>query len=103
MRADKERVEAGAAKYYEIVVRAQAGFADSDARVRDAINQFERSFDASRESLEVAIVHANDACAGGERPIEFGIRVNFDQRFHSTFSRERDEVAKKIIFEHGNN
>jgi len=57
MRADEEGIETGGAQLDEIVVGTQAGFAHGDAMVRDAINQFERSLDASCESLEVAIVH----------------------------------------------
>ncbi len=100
MSADEEGVETGGAKLDEIVVRAQAGFADGDAMMRDAVDQFERSLDASCESLEVAIVHANDARASGQGPIEFSIRVHLDQRFHSKFSPERDEIAKKVILKH---
>ena len=100
MRADEKGVETGGAKFDEIVVRAQAGFADGDAMVRDAADQFERSLGASRESFEIAIVHANDARASGEGPIEFGFRVHFDQRFHSKFSPKSDEIAKKVILKH---
>ena len=52
MSADEEGVEASSAKFDEIVVGTQPGFADGEAIVRDTINQFERSFDASRESFE---------------------------------------------------
>src|SRR5207249_8141102 len=100
MRANEKGVETGGAKFDEILVRAQAGFADGDAMVRDAIDQFERSLDASRERLEVAIVDANDARACGQGPIEFSIRVHLDQRFHSKFSPEHDEIAKKVILKH---
>src|SRR6266446_3578726 len=61
--------------------------------VWDAIDQFERSLNASRESLEVAIIHADEARANGEGSIEFGIRVHFDQRFHSKFPPESDGIA----------
>src|SRR6266436_5402262 len=71
--------------------------------VWDAIDQFEGSLNASRESLEVAIIHADEARANGEGSIEFGIRVHFDQRFHSKFSPESDEIAKKSIFKHRDN
>src|SRR6476646_3342330 len=79
--ADEKRVEAGVAESGEVVVGSQAGFAHGDAGVGNALDEFERSFHAQVQSLQVAIVDADDAGAGGERTIEFGDGVNLDERF----------------------
>jgi len=41
MRADEEGIEARGTKLHEVVVGAQAGFADGDAAVGNAADQFE--------------------------------------------------------------
>src|ERR1700688_2006819 len=53
---DEESVEAGGAQAQQIVVRAQAGFANRDTMFGDAADQLERSFRADRERFQVAIV-----------------------------------------------
>src|ERR1700682_1470252 len=103
MSADEEGVETGGAQLDEIVVGAEARFADREAMVRDAADQFERSFDASRESFEVAIIYANDVRLGGDSSVELGRSVHLDNRLHAKFTAQRDEIAKKVIFKHGDN
>jgi len=99
--ANEKRVEAGFTKFLQIVVGAEAGFADGDAIVRDAFDQFERSLDADVERLEVAVVDTDDAAAYGEGAAEFLGRVNFHERLHSKLTAEGDEVAKRIVAQHG--
>ena len=103
MSADEEGVEPGGAKPLQAVVRTEAGFANGNAMVRDAIDQFKRSFDPSRERLEVAIVHADDARTGGERAVDFANSVDLDKRLHAEFAAECDEIAKKGILKHSDN
>ena len=59
--ADEESVEAGVAEFGEVVVSAEAGFADRDAGLWDALDEFERGLDAQVQSLQIAIVDADDA------------------------------------------
>src|ERR1700720_1787637 len=44
--ADQKRVKPGVAKFREIVVSAEPGFADGDASIRDPLDKFERRLDA---------------------------------------------------------
>ena len=97
--ADEKSVEAGDAEFGEVVVSAQTRFADGDAVVGNAVDQLEGSLDAQVESLQVAIVDADDAGAGGKRAVEFGGGVNLDERLHAEFAAESDQVAKKLVAE----
>ncbi len=101
MRADQESVKTGGAELHEIVVGAQTGFADGDAVVGNAADQFERSIYINGQRLQIAIVYTQDARPGGEGAIEFFAGVNFDERLHSNLAAKYDEVAKKRIFESG--
>ena len=53
------------------------------------------------ESFEVAVVDADDFGAGGEGAVEFGFRVNFDERLHFYFATEVDELFKRGIAQSG--
>src|SRR5256885_2084935 len=101
MSADEEGVEPGGLKLHEIVVRAQAGFADGDAIVGDPADQFEGCFDADGERFEVAVVYADDAGAASESAVELIGRVNLDERLHANLAAQGDEVAKQRIFKYG--
>ena len=101
MRADEESVEACGAKLHEIVMGAQAGFADRDAVVWNAADQFEGCFDADGEGFEVTVVYTDDAGAGGERAVEFFGGVHLDERLHAQLAAQGDEVAKQRIFKYG--
>src|ERR1700723_2119202 len=95
--ADEKSVEAGIAEFGKIVVSAEARFADGDASLGDAIDQFERGFDAQLQGFQIAIVDPDDACICGERAVELGGRVNFDQRLHLQLASESDQAAKKFV------
>src|SRR6266850_156825 len=82
MRANEESVKTGGAKLHEIVVGAQAGFADGDRR-------------------EVAVVYADDAGAGAESAVELIGSVNLDERLHAQLAAQSDEVRKQRIFKYG--
>lgn len=99
MRADEEGVKTGSAQFHEIVVGAQAGFADGNAIVGNAADQFEGSFESNGKRLEVAVVYADDARTGGEGPIEFVGGVNFDERLHAQLAAQSEEVAEESVFE----
>src|SRR5258708_34182558 len=92
--ADEKRVEAGFVEFLQAVVGAEAGFADGDAIVRDAFDQFERSLDADVERLQVAVVDADDAAAYGAGAVEFLGRVDFHQLLHSKFTAKAYEGAQ---------
>src|SRR5258708_19025667 len=92
--ADEKRVEAGFAEFLQVVVGAEAGFADGDAIVRDAFNQFERSLHADVERFQVAVVDADDAAAYGEGAVEVLGRMNFHERLHSKFTAKAYEGAQ---------
>src|SRR5258708_4430698 len=97
---DEKRIETGFLELLQVVVGAEAGFADGDAIFWDASDQFERSLDADVERLQVAVVDADDAAANGESAAEFLGRVNFHERLHSKFAAEGDEVAKLRVAQH---
>ena len=58
MGANEKSVETGGVQLHQIIVGAQAGFADGNAIIRDAADQFERSIKADRERSYIAIVYA---------------------------------------------
>src|SRR5579864_2243336 len=95
--ANQKSIKAGAAQLREIVVSAKPGLADGHARVWYTLDKFERCLDAQIQSLQIAIVDADDAGICRKRAFEFGGRVNFDQRLHFKFSPECDEVAKEFV------
>ena len=74
----------------EIVVGAEAGFANGDAAIGNALDQFEGSLDAEIESFQIAIIHADDTGLGGERAVEFRGGVNFHQGLHFQLTAESD-------------
>src|SRR4029077_9148224 len=102
MLADEECVEACFAEFLQVVVGAESGFADGDAIVGDAFDQFEGSLDADVERLQVAVVDANDAAARGDGTVEFIGRVDLDERLHAKFAAEGEEVAKLRVMQYGN-
>src|SRR5260370_36132870 len=103
MRANEESVKTGGAKLDEIGVRAQAGFADGDALVGNAPDQFKRSIDVNGQGLQVAVVYTDDARTGSERAIELFSGVNFDERLHADLSAKSEELAKERIAKSGDN
>src|SRR5258708_5534854 len=80
---------------------AQAGFADRDAMVGNLIDQLEGSFGAHGQSLQVAIVHSQDAGVRSERAVEFSPGVNFHERLHAKLAAERDEFMELRISKRG--
>src|SRR5882762_328131 len=103
MLADQESIEAGIAQAKQIVMGAQAGFADRDTMVGNLIDQLEGSFGTDDQSLQVAIVHPQDAGVRGERPVKFSPGVNFDQRLHAKLAAERDELMELRIGKRSDN
>src|SRR6266403_2877626 len=103
MLADQESIEAGMAQAKQIVMRAQAGLADRDTMVGNLIDQLEGSFGTDGQSLQVAIVHPQDAGVRGERAIQFRPGVNLDERLHTKLSAERDEFMQLRISKRSNN
>src|SRR5579872_4786767 len=101
--ADEKRVEPGLAKFREIVMSAEARFADGHAGVRDTLDKFERSLDAQIQSLQIAIVDPDDAGICRKRAFEFGGRVNFDERLHFQLAAECDKVAQEFVMKSSNN
>src|SRR5580692_2401432 len=101
--ADQKGVEAGGPESQEIVVRAESGFADYDASIGDALDEFEGGLDTQAESFQVAVVDADDVRSGGEGAIELSGGVDFHERLHADLAAERDEIAKKFIVERSNN
>src|SRR5260370_14114540 len=103
MRANEESVKTGGAELDEIGVRAQAGFADGDAFVGNAPDQFERGIDLNGQGLQVAVVYTDDARTGSERAIELFSGVNFDERLHADLAAKSEEVTNQAICKCGNN
>src|SRR6266446_6090916 len=97
-----ESIEACGAKLHEIVMGAQAGFADRDAVVRNATDLFEGCFDADGKGFEVTVVYTDNAGAGGQGAVEFLRRVHLDERLHAQLAAQGDKVAKQRIFKYGN-
>src|SRR5579864_251524 len=79
---DEKSIEAGRAKFLEVGMRTQPGFADSDTIIGNARDQFERRLHADIESFEVAVVYANDAGARGEGAVKLGGGVDLDNGLH---------------------
>src|SRR6266404_4060726 len=82
-------------------MRAQAGFTDHDTMVGNLVDQLEGRFGTDGQSLQVAIVHPQDAGVRGERPVKFSPGVNFDQRLHAKLAAERDEFMELRISKRG--
>ena len=61
------------------------------------IDQLEGSFGTDGQSLQVAIVHPQDAGVRGERPVKFSPSVNFNERLHTKLAAERDELMQLRI------
>src|ERR1700687_2459393 len=97
MLADEEGIEAGGAQFDEIIVGAQSGFADGNAILGDAADQFEGGLHADGESLEAAIVYAQNARTDGESAVEFFAGVYLDERFHSKLAAQSNQLAKEGI------
>src|SRR5882724_12933745 len=87
----------------QIVMGAQAGFADRDTMVGNLIDQLEGSFGAYCQSLQVAIVHSQDSGVRGKRSVEFRPGVNFNKRLHTKLAAERDELMELRIGKRSNN
>src|ERR1700752_5326833 len=102
MFADEEGIETGLVEAKQIVVGAEAGFADGDTMVRDALDQFQRGFRANREGLQVAIVDAKNARIGREGAVELGLCVDFNERLHAEFAAKSDEFAELRVAKRGN-
>jgi len=90
--ANEEGVEADGAELPQVLVGAQAGFADGEAIVRDVLDQIVRGLHAYREGFQVAIVHTEDARTGRYRASELFKRVDFDERLHAQFASESDQL-----------
>src|SRR6266404_8204176 len=84
-------------------MRAQAGFTDHDTMVGNLVDQLEGRFGTDGQSLQVAIVHPQDAGVRGERPVKFSPGVNFDQRLHAKLAAERDELMELRIGKRSDN
>ena len=89
MLANQKCVVAGGPQLKEIVMRAQAGFADRDTMFRDALDQLEGSFRANGQSSQITIVHANDAGVRGESAFQLHVRVHFDERLRRMRAQPR--------------
>src|SRR5258708_32978177 len=101
MLADQESIEASIAQAKQIVMGAQARFADRDTMVGNLVDQLEGSFGAHGQSLQVAIVHAENACVGGKGAVEFSPGVNLHERLHAKLAAERDELVQLRISKRG--
>src|SRR6267378_3052421 len=84
-------------------MRAQAGFTDRDTMIGNLIDQLEGSFGTHGQSLQVAIVHAENAGIRGERAVQFRPGVNLDERLHTKLAAERDELMQLRISKRSNN
>src|SRR5882672_6890698 len=82
MLADQESIEASSAQ-------------------ANLIDQLEGSFGAHGQSLQVAIVHSQDAGVRSERAVEFSPGVNFHERLHAKLAAERDEFMELRISKRG--
>jgi hypothetical protein len=103
MLADEEGVEARRAKVPKIGVGAESGFGYGEAMLGDLFDQFERCFHAHSKGLQVAIVDADNAGVRSESAIEFGLRVDLDERLHGKFAAQSEEIAQKRIVERRHN
>ncbi len=101
MLTNQEGVEAGLTKIPKIGVSAETGFGYRQAIVGDVIDQFVGGFHTHGEAFQIAIVDAQDAGTGCEGAIELGARVNLEQRFHTEFTAQSDEIAKEHVIERG--
>ncbi len=95
--ADEEGVETRGAQFCQFGGGADAGFADGDAVVGYLVDQFERGFDADIERFQIAVVDADDFCAGGDGAREFFAGVNFDHRLHAEFPAESDQFDELLL------
>jgi len=102
MLADEERIKSSGPKACQVTVGPQSGFAHSDAFVGDGRDQFHGNFGPNLERAQVAVVHSDDARAGSQRPRELLARVHLDERFHSQFAAERQQLAKNRVSESRN-
>jgi len=101
--ANEESVKTGGPEGLQIGVSAQARFGYSDAVIGNVFDQFARDFDVDREGFEIAIVDAEDASAGGQRAVEFGASVHFDERLHVEFAAKGNKVTEERVIESGDN
>src|SRR5216684_8215512 len=99
MRTNEKGIEARSTKFHEIVVAAQAGFADGDAAIGNAADQFKRGVDVDGQRLQITIVHAENPRAGGEGAAEFFAAVHFDKRLHAQLPAESDKIAQQAVAE----
>src|SRR5260221_8277174 len=66
--ANQKRVKSRRAKASQVFMRAQTGFADSDAFFGNALDQLVRCFDAHFQGAKIAIVYTQNARASGQCP-----------------------------------
>jgi hypothetical protein len=97
MFTDQECVKSGRAKADQVLMRAQTRFTHGDTFLRNGFDQFVRRFDSHFERAQVAIVHADDARAGGQRPRQLLTRVHFHQRLHPKLPAQRQQFGKKNV------
>src|SRR5580692_4957032 len=96
---NEKSIKASRAEFRKIVMGSQAGFANGDAIVRNARDEFERSLDAHGKCSQIAIIYAQDACAGPEGALKLAGRVHLDEWLHPKLAAERDEITKQTISE----
>src|ERR1700704_2336808 len=93
----EERIKPRRTKTNKVFMRAQPGFTDGNAFVGDGLNQFMRCLDAHFEGAKIAVIHAEDARANGQRPRQLLASVDFDERLHSKLAAERKQFGKTRV------
>src|ERR1700682_252358 len=94
MLPDQECVKSRRTETVQVLMRAQTGFTDGNAFLRNGLDQFVRCLDSDFECAKVTVVHAQDARAHGQRPGQLLPGVNFDEWLHSKLTAEREQLAK---------
>jgi len=99
--ADEEGVEAGFAQGLNVGGGMDAAFGDADGVGRELFGEFERSFEANFEGLEVAVVHAIGIAAQILDEVDLFGGMDFTKNVEAIPVGDHREVIQIAVAERG--
>ena len=100
MFSDKKRVGACVEQPLDVLPAVQAAFDHKEPVIRNERGKPDRGFDIHVERFQIAIVDADDGCAGVEGFSKFRFIVNLNQRVELQISGELDEFLQFARLQH---
>ena len=99
MLADEECVESRGSQAREIGMRLKPDSTHCHTFIRNRLDQLFRCFNAHFERAQIAIVHAQNASPAVKARTSSSRSMYFDERLHSQFAAERQQLEQHLILE----